>query len=92
MYILILIYIITKTSICMYIMILYMYVLCILMLYIYISYHEKAFRSDLSIQIKKPFPSANYLLRITFSCYSFVVGNFVRFFLTFSFFLGVDVI
>ena len=35
--------------------------------------HEKAFRSALSIQIKKTFPLTNYLLRITFSRYLFVL-------------------
>ena len=29
--------------------------------------HEKAFRSDLSAQIKKTSPLTNYLVRITFS-------------------------
>ena len=43
--------------------------------------HEKAFGSDLSIQIQKTSSLTNYLLRITFSCYVFVLGNFVRFFL-----------
>ena len=43
--------------------------------------HEIAFRSDLSTQIKKTSPLRNYLLRITFSCYLFVLGKFVSFFL-----------
>ena len=42
--------------------------------------HEKAFRSDLSTQIKKTSFLTNYLLRITFCCYLFVLGSFVTFF------------
>ena len=42
---------------------------------------EKAFRSDLSTQIKKTSPLTNYLLGITFSCYLFVLGSFVTFLL-----------
>ena len=53
-----------KSNISMYVLILCIYVLCILILCVYITYikvnyainiiHEKAFRSDLSAQIKKP--------------------------------------
>ena len=42
---------------------------------------EKAFRSDLSTQIKKTSRLTNYLLGITFSCYLFVLGSFVTFLL-----------
>ena len=49
--------------------------------------HEKAFRSDLSTQIKN-FHLTDYLLRIIFSCHLFVLSNFVRFFYDFCFFSG----
>ena len=49
--------------------------------YAIIRIHEKDFRSDLSRQIKKTCLLTNFLLRITFSCYLFVLGSFVTFFL-----------
>ena len=43
--------------------------------------HEKAFTSDLSIEMKKTSPLMNYFLGITFFCYLSVHGSFVRFLL-----------
>ena len=81
------------------IILLYVHRVYILYIYIYIyiyilkkitnnRIYEKVSRSDLSTQINKTSPLTNYLLRITFSCYLFVLCNFVRFFYDF-FFLGI---
>ena len=61
-------------------MYIYNYVYIIEVNYAIKRIHEKAFRSDLSIQIKKTSLLTNYLLRITFYCYLFVFGSFVTFF------------
>ena len=50
--------------------------------------HEKAFRSDLSTQIKNTSPLANYLLRITFFCYLLVLVTLFDFPMIFLFFSG----
>ena len=57
-------------------------------IYIQVNYaisgiHEKVFKSDLTTQIKNT--STLTLLRITFFCYLFVLGNFVRFSHDFSY-------
>ena len=43
-----------------------------------IDENEKAFRLDLSRQIKNTSPFTNYFLRITFFCYLFLFRIFVR--------------
>ena len=75
----------------------YIYIYVYIYIYIYYIYayiyikvnytvnviHEKAL-SNFSKQIKNASALTNYLLRITFSCYLFVLGGFVRFFYDFS--------
>ena len=72
----------------MYIDIMYIYICIIYNIYVHINVkvdyginriHEKAFRSDLSAQIEKPSSLSNYILQNIFSCYLFVLGNFVTF-------------
>ena len=51
-------------------------------MYIKVNYainrvHEKAFRSDLSTQIKYTSPLTNYLLGITLFCYLFVLEQII---------------
>ena len=78
MYILIFIGIKIKTSISMYVRIMYVYIYKVTQL---AKFMKKLLDRTLA-----------YTIRITFSCYLFVLGSFVRFFDLFFFcFLGVDV-
>ena len=58
-----------------------MYIYIIEVNYAINKIYEKAFGSELSTQTKKTFPLTNFLLRITFSYYLFVLGSFVILFL-----------
>ena len=65
----------------------YIYILCNIIYIIYIEVnqavnriHEKLFQIRLVYTNEKTFLT-NYLLRITFSCYLFILGSFVTFFL-----------
>ena len=75
-----------------YILHIYIYIyiyICIIYIYIYIIYiyiylltdFMKNFQIKLVYTNKKTFSLTNYLLRITFFCYLFVLGTFVTFFL-----------
>ena len=42
--------------------------------------HEKAYRPDLSTQIRNTSPLTNYFLQITFFCYLFELDSLISFF------------